>query len=40
MDDGWQHQQECIRVSYAQDAASVRNGIDLIADEVIKAFSE
>ena len=40
MDDGWQHQQECIRVSYAQDAESVRKGIHLIAEEVIKAFSE
>ena len=40
MADDWQHQQECIRVSYAQDTESVRDGIHLIADEVIKAFSE
>ena len=40
MADDWQHQQECIRVSYAQDAESVQKGIHLIADEVIKAFSE
>jgi valine--pyruvate aminotransferase len=40
MDSDWPHQQECIRVSYAQDAGSVRNGINVIAQEVLKAFTE
>ena len=40
MDSDWRHQQECIRVSYAQDAGSVRNGINVIAQEVLKAFTE
>ena len=40
MDSDWRHQQECIRVSYAQDSESVRNGINVIAQEVLKAFTE
>ena len=40
MDEGWRHQQECIRVSYAQDEDTVRNGIALIAEEVAKAYQQ
>lgn len=36
----WRHQQECIRVSYAQDGAVVKAGIDIIAEEVARAFQE
>ncbi|MDC0088381.1 valine--pyruvate transaminase [Porticoccaceae bacterium] len=36
--DDWRHQQECIRVSYAQDGAVVRAGIAIIAEEVAKAY--
>jgi valine--pyruvate aminotransferase len=39
MDTGWQHQQECIRVSYAQEDSTVKRGIDIIAQEVAKAYS-
>lgn len=39
MDTQWQHQQECIRVSYAQDDSSVKQGINIIAQEVAKAYS-
>lgn len=40
MDEGWRHQQECIRVSYAQDGDTVRKGIALIAEEVAKAYKQ
>lgn len=40
MDEGWRHQQECIRVSYAQDRDTVRKGIALIAEEVAKAYQQ
>jgi valine--pyruvate aminotransferase len=39
MDTGWQHQQECIRVSYAQEDSTVKRGIDISAQEVAKAYS-
>jgi valine--pyruvate aminotransferase len=38
MDNRWKHQQECIRVSYAQDGDTVKAGVRLIAEEVIKAY--
>lgn len=38
MDDYWPHQHECIRVSYAQDAAVVQRGVEIIADEVRQAY--
>ncbi len=38
MDDNWAHKHECIRVSYAQDANIVKKGVDIIADEVRKAY--
>jgi valine--pyruvate aminotransferase len=40
IDDGWRHSQECIRVSYAQDSARVREGIRIIAEEVHRAYQE
>jgi len=36
----WPHRHECIRVSYVQEAESVRRGISIIADEVRKAYEE
>jgi valine--pyruvate aminotransferase len=38
MEQNWRHQQECIRVSYAQDGESVLRGINLIGEEVRRAF--
>jgi len=38
MKSDWRHQQECIRVSYAQDDKTVEQGIKIIAQEVIKAY--
>jgi valine--pyruvate aminotransferase len=34
----WQHRNECIRVTYSQGDATVRRGIEIIADEVRKAY--
>jgi len=39
LEEDWPHRHECIRVSYVQDAAAVRRGIDIIADEVGKTFA-
>ncbi len=36
---GWKHTQECIRVSYAQEASVVREGIRIIAEEVAQAYA-
>ena len=40
MSDDWAHRHECIRVSYAQDPAVVGQGIEIIAEEVKRAYSE
>ncbi|MBE9538223.1 MAG: valine--pyruvate transaminase [Proteobacteria bacterium] len=40
MDDDWQHKHECIRVSYAQDAEVVKKGVEIIAEEVHRAYLE
>lgn len=34
----WPHRDECIRVSYAMDEATVRDGLKIIAEEVRKAW--
>lgn len=38
LDEDWPHRHECIRVSYVQNAGAVRRGIELIADEVARAY--
>ena len=40
MDDEWDHKQQCLRVSYAQDAEAVRRGVALIAEEVRAAYED
>lgn len=40
IDDAWAHKHECIRVSYAQDADKVQRGVEIIAEEVEKAYAE
>jgi valine--pyruvate aminotransferase len=37
--DDWSHKNECIRVNYSQDESQVRRGIEIIAEEVKKAYS-
>lgn len=39
IDEDWSHKGECIRVSYAQDEATVREGVRLIADEVKAVYA-
>jgi valine--pyruvate aminotransferase len=39
LDHPWQHQNECIRVTYSQDEEQVARGIKIIAEEVKKAYS-
>jgi len=34
----WQHKNECIRMSYAQDEKTVAAGIKIIADEVKQVY--
>ena len=36
----WPHRHECIRVSFAMEEATVRDGLTIIAEEVTKAFSQ
>lgn len=38
MGDDWPHKNECIRVSYAQDAEVVKKGVGIIAEEVQRAY--
>lgn len=38
IEPGWQHTQECIRVSHAQDEKVVQEGIKIIAEEAAKAY--
>ena len=40
LEEDWPHRHECIRVSYVQDQDAVRRGIELIAEEVGRAFRE
>jgi valine--pyruvate aminotransferase len=36
--DQWPHKNECIRINYSQDARAVAAGIEIIAEEVKKAY--
>lgn len=36
----WKHRHECIRVNYAQDPAVVRKGLNIIAEEVCRAYAK
>jgi valine--pyruvate aminotransferase len=38
LDEPWPHRNECLRLSFAQDAAEVKQGIELLAHEVKRAF--
>ncbi|MBX2858422.1 MAG: valine--pyruvate transaminase [Cellvibrionaceae bacterium] len=39
IDNAWQHKHECIRLSYAQDAATVKRGVKILAEEVYLAYN-
>lgn len=38
LESDWGHRHECIRISYAQDPASVEAGIQIIGEEVARAY--
>ena len=38
LEESWEHKHECIRVSYAADPLQVSTGLDIIAQEVRKAY--
>jgi valine--pyruvate aminotransferase len=37
-DGSWHHQHECIRINYGRDTEEIRCGIEIIANEVRKAY--
>lgn len=38
--DEWQHKHECIRVTYSQEPDKVKRGIEIIGEEVAKAYAQ
>jgi valine--pyruvate aminotransferase len=40
IDGDWPHRHQCIRVSYARDAATVQRGVQIIAEEVARAYAQ
>ena len=40
LEEAWPHREECLRLSFAQDAATVRAGVQVLAREVKRAFGE
>jgi valine--pyruvate aminotransferase len=39
-DESWRHRDECLRVTYTMDEATVRRGLKVIAEEVERAWAE
>ncbi|OMH28376.1 valine--pyruvate transaminase [Motiliproteus sp. MSK22-1] len=39
IEEDWRHKQECIRVTYSQSEDKVRTGVEIIAEEVQRAYS-
>ena len=40
LNEDWKHKDECLRISYAYDEETVRNGLEIIADEIKVVFKE
>lgn len=40
MDENWPHRDQCIRITYSQDADDVHKGIQILAEEVSRAYGE
>lgn len=40
LDEPWRHKQECIRITYCAKPESVRRGIEIIAEEVKRAYGK
>ncbi|MCZ4338728.1 valine--pyruvate transaminase [Shewanella colwelliana] len=39
LEEKWEHSHQCLRMNYVQDEAKMRDGIAIIAEEVIKAYT-
>lgn len=39
-EEDWQHAHQCLRMNYVQDDEKMQQGIDIIAQEVIKAYAD
>ena len=39
-DEDWRHRHECLRVTYSQDEADVARGLQVIAEEVKRAWRD
>lgn len=37
-EENWQHQYECIRITYSQDATLVKKGLAILAEEIKRAY--
>ncbi len=40
LEDDWQHKHECIRITYSQDDMTVKKGLEIIAEEVKRAYDD
>ncbi len=40
LEDDWQHKHECIRITYSQDDKTVKNGLEIIAAEIRRAYDD
>jgi valine--pyruvate aminotransferase len=40
LDEDWQHSHECVRITYSQPDEVVRRGIEILAEEVQRAYGE
>ncbi len=39
-EQGWEHAHQCLRMNYVQDDQAMQTGIDIIAEEVTKAYQQ
>ena len=40
LEQDWQHKHECIRITYSQDDQTVKKGLEIIAEEVRRAYDD
>ncbi len=40
LEPSWRHMQECIRITYSQDEEDVRQGLQIIADEIVEIYKK
>lgn len=39
LDHDWRHPHECLRLTYSQPAPVVQEGLEILAEEAVKAFA-